>query len=257
MEVEIKIFSNPEEIAAHIAVEIKNLVSENSKKNLDTFIAVSGGHTPDVLFNRLSESPYREIIEWDKLHLFWCDERCVPPDDKESNFGMTKYYLLEKIDIPVKNIHRILGENDPEKEVKRISGEIKSIVPAINDLPGFDLTLLGVGTDGHTASLFPGRQLKNVSDNIAGIAEHPLTGQKRISLTFDVINNSKEIIFMVTGNEKADIISRIMNEGDLKDKYPAAMIGGMGKLKWFLDKEASLKIKGTENIFSVPKSSGN
>ena len=151
MEVEIKIFSNPVEIAGHIIIEIKKLVSENSSKNMDTFIAVSGGHTPEVLFNRLSESPYREIIEWDKLHLFWCDERCVPPDDKESNFGMTKYYLLDKIGIPVKNIHRIEGENDPENEVKRISAEIKSIVPAINNLPGFDLTLLGVGTDGHTA----------------------------------------------------------------------------------------------------------
>ena len=257
MKVEIKIFSNPEEIAEHIAVEIVELTSENSKKNLDSFIAVSGGHTPEVLFNRLSESPYREIIEWDRLHLFWCDERCVPPDDKESNFGMTKYYLLDKIGIPVKNIHRIEGENDPENEVKRISAEIKSIVPAINNLPGFDLTLLGVGTDGHTASLFPGRQLKNVSNNIAGIAEHQLTGQKRISLTYKVLNNSKEIIFMVTGNEKADIVYRIMNEKDSKNKYPAAMIGGVGKLKWFLDKEASLKIKGTENNFSVPKSSGN
>jgi len=257
MKVEIKIFSNPEEIAEHIAVEIVELTSENSKKNLDSFIAVSGGHTPEVLFNRLSESPYREIIEWDRLHLFWCDERCVPPDDKESNFGMTKYYLLDKIGIPVKNIHRIEGENDPENEVKRISGEIKSIVPAINNLPGFDLTLLGVGTEGHTASLFPGRQLKNVSNNIAGIAEHQLTGQKRISLTYKVLNNSKEIIFMVTGKEKADIVYRILNERDSKNKYPAAMIGGVGKLKWFLDKEASLKIKGTENNFSVPKSSGN
>jgi 6-phosphogluconolactonase len=99
-------------------------------------------------------------------------------------------------------------------------------------------------------------QLKNIYDNVAGIAEHPFTGQKRISLTYDVLNNSKENLFMVTGNEKADIVYRIMSERDPKTIYPAAMIGGAGKLKWYLDEGAALKINGTEKSSSVPKSSG-
>ena len=100
MKLEIKIFSSPDELVARISGEIMDLITKNSKANRETFIAVSGGQTPKVLFNKLSESPYKEKIDWNKLHLFWCDERCVPPDNEESNFGMTKHYLLDKINIP-------------------------------------------------------------------------------------------------------------------------------------------------------------
>jgi 6-phosphogluconolactonase len=243
MRLEIKIFLKPNDIANRIAEEIKDIVFENAKRGLATFIALSGGNTPIVLFNILSGNYYRKRIDWDNLHLFWGDERCVPPGDEQSNFGMVKNCLLDKISMPDKNIHRIIGENNPEDEVKRISEEIKSTVPDTVNFPRFDISILGLGTDGHTASLFPGKELKNVSDGIAGIAEHPDSGQKRISLTYEVINNSKRNIFMVTGEKKADILFRIMSENDPESRYPAARIKAAELLEWYLDEAAASKIK--------------
>lgn len=243
MKLEIKIFSKPDDIANHIAEEILKMIFENKRENRESFIALSGGNTPKVLFDKLSADSYKNKVEWNNLHLFWGDERCVPPENDQSNFGMTKKHLINKINIPEENTHRIMGENNPEDEVKRITKEIKSIVPFSSNLPQFDMILLGLGTDGHTASLFPGKKLKNISDKITGIAKHPESGQKRISLTYDVINNSKKNIFMVTGEEKADILFRVMSEKTSKRDYPAAKIKAVEVLKWYLDKDAASKIK--------------
>lgn len=243
MELEIKILLNPEEVANQVAEEIKTVVAENVKHDRKTCLTIAGGNTPKILFNLLTGDYYKTKIVWESVQLFWGDERCVPPEDEQSNFGMTKNFLLDKIDIPKTNVHRIIGEDDPEEEVKRISYEIKSIIPVYNELPGFDLNILGLGPDGHTASLFPNQKLKNVADNIVGISVHPKTGQKRISLTYDVLNNSKRNIFMVTGEEKADIIFKIMNDKESKKKYPAARIEAVEMLKCYLDEAAASKIK--------------
>jgi 6-phosphogluconolactonase len=242
MKLEVKIFRTPEEIAFQISEEIANLVSYNAKKRRDTYISFSGGSTPKILFKTLSND-FKDKIDWKKLHLFWGDERCVPPDDYQSNYGMTKKYLLDNIEIPEINVHRIRGEDDPQKEVSRISAEIKRIVPQKHNLPQFDLNLLGVGEDGHTASLFPRKKLKNISDRISGIAVHPGSEQKRISLTFDVINNSSQNIFMVTGAKKSDIIFEIMSKNDSFKRFPAARVKADEILKWYLDQEAAGKIK--------------
>jgi len=242
MKLEIKIFSSPENVAYQISEDVSDLINTNSESGKETFIALSGGNTPRILFKKLSEN-FKEKIDWKKLHLFWGDERCVPPDDDESNYGMTKKYLLNNIDIPDENIHRIRGEDDPELEVKRFAEEINNSVPSENTLPRFDLNLLGLGEDGHTASLFPGKKLKDISRQIAGIAVHPETSQKRISLTLDVISNSSQIIFMVTGKEKADIIYDIMSKKNAHKKIPAAKVKAINTLKWYLDEEAASKIK--------------
>ncbi len=242
MKLEIKIFINPEETAYHIAEEIVNLMIENDVSTRDTFIGLSGGNTPKILFRKLAEN-FKDIIHWEKLHLFWCDERCVPPGSNESNFGIAKKYLLDNIDIPGGNIHRIRGEEDPLKEVVRIAAEINDTVPGKNNLPQLDLSILGLGEDGHTASLFPGKKLKHISNGIAGIALHPVTGQKRISLTQEVINNTRRIIFMVTGGEKADIVYEIMSADDSGSGFPAAKVRAGEVLKWYLDKDAASRIK--------------
>jgi len=242
MKLEIKIFLNPEEVAVQIAEDISDLVNENADKGRNTFIAVAGGNTPKILFTKLSGN-FKESIAWEKIHLFWSDERCVSPNDNQSNFGMTKKYLLDNIDIPKENIHRIRGEEDPLKEVMRISSEIKYTLPAKNNLPLFDLNILGLGVDGHTASLFPGKKLRNVSNGIAGIALHPLTGQKRITLTQEVINNTRQIIFMVTGGKKADIVYEMMSADNSGSRFPAAKVRAAEMLKWYLDKDAASRIK--------------
>jgi 6-phosphogluconolactonase len=242
MKLEIKIFLSPEDAASKIAEEIQEIVSENVSEDRDTFISLSGGSTPKILFRKISDE-YAERIEWNRVHLFWGDERCVPPDDDESNYGMTKEYLLKNINIPDINVHRIRGEEDPAAEAVRISDEVRKIVPNVNNLPQFDLSILGLGEDGHTASLFPGKKLKNISEGIAGVAVHPESGQKRISLTSEVISNSRQNIFFVTGEKKADILYKIMSKKDSGKKYPAARIKAAEMLKWYLDEEAAVKIK--------------
>jgi 6-phosphogluconolactonase len=242
MKLEIKIFSDPETVAYQIAEEISRLINTNAENGSETFIALSGGNTPKILFKKLSEN-FKEKIDWKKLHLFWGDERCVPPDDDQSNYGMTREYLLNNIDIPDKNIHRIRGEDDPETEVKRIADEIDNTVPHQNSLPRFDLNILGLGEDGHTASLFPGKKLKHICKQLTGIAVHPESSQKRISLTLDVINNSSQIIFMVTGKKKADIIYDIMSNKNSYKKFPAAKVKPADMLNWYLDEDAASKIK--------------
>lgn len=242
MKLEIKIFSEPEDVAYQIAEEIFDLIKDNSDKGRQTFIALSGGNTPKILFKKLAGN-FSDKIDWKNLHIFWGDERCVPPDNDQSNYGMTKEYLLNKIDIPEQNIHRTRGENDPDTEVNRIADEINKTVSLENALPRFDLNILGLGEDGHTASLFPGKKLKNISRQTAGIAVHPKSSQKRISLTLDVINNSCQIIFMVTGREKADILYDIMSKKDSYKKFPAAKVKAVNSLRWYLDEDAASKIK--------------
>jgi 6-phosphogluconolactonase len=151
---------------------------------------------------------------------------------------MTKQYLLDFISIPEENIHRIKGENEPGLEAVRYSEEIKNIVDSKNGLPSFDLVMLGIGEDGHTASIFPDQMHLLDSKKICDVAVHPINGQKRITVTGSTINNSEEVIFLVTGRSKADILKKILE--DQNKIYPAAFIKPInGELKYFIDEEAS------------------
>ena len=170
--------------------------------------------------------------------MFWGDERCVPPDNSESNFGMTKKYLLNFIDIPEKNVHRIYGENNPETEMIRYSEEIKKIVPSKNGFPDFNLIILGLGEDGHTASIFPDQMQVLDSYKICEVTIHPQTSQKRITLTGKAINNSERIVFLITGIGKEEIVKKVIEER--KKIFPAEFINPVsGKLQYFIDSNAA------------------
>lgn len=181
---------------------------------------------------------YRNKIDWAKVNVYWADERCVPPDDEESNFGMTEKILLNKVNIPESNVHRIFGGNDPEEEAIRYSEIIKSNLEFKNGSPEFDLILLGVGDDGHTASIFPDQMELLSSENICAVATHPVSGQKRITLTGKVINTAARIYFLVTGKSKAEVVSKILEKSEDYLKYPAAHIDA-DNAGWYLDKEAA------------------
>ncbi len=234
----IRIYDKPEEIAFELSKELMESVKQ---KPDNFFIAISGGHTPNVLFKQLANPPFNETIAWEKIHFFWCDERCVPPGDSQSNYGTANDNLFSHVSIPGQNIHRIHGESEPRAEVIRYANEIEHTLPFNNsDLPKFDWILLGMGEDGHTASLFPGKNFLFLYSNIAGAAQHPQSGQKRISLTKDVLCNANRITFMVTGREKAKILSEIIKELPSSKNYPAAEIRPLaGKLDWMIDKEAA------------------
>ncbi|PTB94544.1 6-phosphogluconolactonase [Marivirga lumbricoides] len=224
-----------------LSEEFANFFLRETQNKPVFHIALSGGSTPKILFDLLAKE-YATKFNWQTIHFWWGDERCVPPTDDESNYKMTKELLIDKIAIPPQNIHRILGENAPEKEAIRYTKEIEGIIPAKNGLPRFDLMLLGMGPDGHTASIFPNQIELIKAEPICAVATHPESGQKRVTLTGATINNSAEIAFLVTGANKAEKIQEIFNkEGDYK-KYPAAHIKATdGKLSWYLDESAAGK----------------
>ena len=232
-------YKTPLEVAENLAFRISSIIEESSSKGNNIFIAISGGNTPKILFSVLAEE-YRDRLNWKKIHFFWVDERCVPPEDQESNYGMTKKFLFDKVEIPDENIHRIKGENIPEKEADRYSAEIDEYIKYKNKLPNFDLIILGIGTDGHTASIFPNQlQLLN-SEDVCAIGTHPQTGQKRVTLTGRVINNANNVFFMITGEDKAKVVSDIIKKNKGFEKYPAANINPVnGKYEWYLDSSAS------------------
>ena len=200
-------------------------------------LALSGGKTPSMLFSLLAEK-FASAISWHKIHFWWGDERMVSPDDPESNFGIVNDLLFRKLAIPEDNIHRIKGERNPEMEAQRYAMEIQSLLPEVNGYPSFDLVMLGLGDDGHTASIFPNQMNLLESDHITAIATHPLTEQQRITLTGKVINNAKKVAFLVSGESKALIFNEIVKNTENSLNYPAAHIHPVGELHWFVDDKA-------------------
>lgn len=237
---EVKIFASPEKVYHAVAEEIHNLTIESTQPRFD--IALSGGNTPKELFSILGND-YCDIIPWARIHFWWGDERCVPPTSENSNFKAVNDLLFSKILVHENNIHRIKGEFEPNKEVVRYSKEIKENVICRGDSPVFDLLILGLGEDGHTASIFPDQIELFEEERICVVTRHPLTGQKRITLTGRALNNAKRIFFLVTGSNKAMRISEIMNDDEAAKLLPAYYISPKnGSLIWFLDEKAATRI---------------
>ena len=238
---EVKIFSNQEQVVSSLAEVIFKLSKTSTKDGFH--ILLSGGNTPLKLFNEIAKK-YGKLINWEQIHFWWGDERCVSPDSDESNYKQANDFLISKINIPKTNIHRIKGENDPEKEALRYSEEIKNALNMRGESPVFDLVLLGLGDDGHTASIFPGELELFEDEKICAVTSHPLSGQKRITVTGKVINNANRIFFLVTGVNKAQRISEIMNDNEAAKLLPAYYISpANGELFWYIDEDAAQKIK--------------
>lgn len=239
MDNQIKIFRSPNELAKKFAQEFIKMINKSAKHKEPFTVALSGGSTPKILFSVLADISLKSV-SWEYIHFFWGDERCVPPDNNESNYGMTMRTFLDKIEIPSSNIHRIKGEDDPEKEASRYSEEISLYTRKRDGMPLFDLMLLGLGEDGHTASIFPGHLELFNSDKICEVAFHPVTLQKRITLTGRVINNADSIAFLVTGKKKEKVVEKIFKKSPSARNYPASYIVPVyGRLSWLLDQEAA------------------
>ena len=235
---EIYIADDAQQIAKDFAEHLKARVSEQEHFT----IALSGGSTPAVLF-RLLVAEYKDKIDWSRVHFFWGDERCVPPEDEQSNFKMANDLLLSKVGVTENQIHRVRGEDIPEAEASRYGEEIRSVVDIENELPAFDLIILGMGSDGHTASIFPHQMELLHETRICAVAEHPESKQKRVTFTGRLINNAREIAFLVTGDSKKDKVEAIVKQTNGYDAYPAShMIPTNGSLLWFLDQTAAAKL---------------
>jgi len=234
---EVRIFSKPKKVYNAIAKEIIKLTLNSTQEAFD--IALSGGNSPKGLFKKISQK-YADQIPWERIHFWWGDERCVAPNDEQSNYKMTADYLLSNISIPEENIHRIKGEANPEEEAIRYSTELEETLNSRGKDPVFDLIILGLGDDGHTASIFPDQLELFEHEQSCAVAQHPLTGQKRITITGNVLNNANQIFFLVTGENKALRVSEIMNDNEAAKLLPAYYISpANGELIWFLDELAA------------------
>ena len=201
-------------------------------------VALSGGSTPKVWFENLATIRKKDV-PWERVHFYWGDERCVPPDHLDSNYGMTKTFLLDHIDIPAKNIHRIHGELPPDLAAKNYALELAQNLP-MDHYPIFDLIILGMGDDGHTASIFPHQIDLWDSSATCVVASHPVSGQHRISLSGNVINKAHSVAFLITGNTKAKKVSEVIGKKPPALGYPASFVApSPGTLYWFLDSSAA------------------
>jgi 6-phosphogluconolactonase len=208
--------------------------------------ALSGGKTPVAIYASLAQAPFISQIPWALVHLFWGDERCVPPDHGDSNYRMTREFLLDHVPIPPANIHRMPGEMAPAEAAARYEKELREFFSPHGDgFPVFDFILLGLGEDGHTASLFPGtRAIREAARWVLG---HYVDAQKgwRITLTPPVINAARTVVFTVSGAGKAAIMKEILEGPSRPDTLPAQIVRPAdGTLLWMLDREAAALLKG-------------
>lgn len=204
-------------------------------------IALSGGQTPKHLFRFLVERG-RSFLPWDRIEIWWVDERCVAPDHPESNYGMTRTTLIEPLGLDAARIHRMEGERDPDAAAADYE---RALVLALGTPPAFDLILLGMGSDGHTASLFPGSDGVRETERfvVANRVESPLTHgpTTRLTLTFPAINAARRVRFLVAGPNKADMLAKVVAAQN--GTYPAQMVAG-ADVAWFVDDAAAAQLGG-------------
>ncbi len=223
-------------VLTHAYAEILTELIMTTLLSKDSFNwALSGGNTPKVLFEVLA-TEYKTKIPWKKVHVYWGDERCVEPDHEESNYYQASKELLCRVAIPRANIHRMKGEEDPALECIRYATVLKNNLPHEHGWPVFDLIHLGLGPDGHTASIFPGQESLLTSEKWCEVGIHPESKQNRITLTGKVINQAQNVHFIVSGESKASVVKEILEE---TKEYPASGIQPVGELIWFLDEAAS------------------
>ena len=213
-------------------------------------IALSGGSTPKAAFEQLADfsQPWRGRMPWDKLDLYWVDERAVPPDDAESNYRMTREALLDRVPLQPSQIHRIEGELDPEAAAARYESELRSnFLLEGAQLPRFDLIALGMGSDGHTASLFPRTEALNETERLVTANHVPQKDAWRITLTWPVINHASSVFFLIAGADKAAALSEVLTGPHDPQRLPSQLIWpSSGILTLILDKAAAALLPATD-----------
>jgi len=232
------IYPDKETLVEAFVCEFQNVLKESVEAGKPFNLAISGGTTPLAIFEKLKEVTTRE--QWSAIQLYWGDERCVEPGDPQSNYGQTRKILLDALDLPKEQIHRIRGEEHPPGEASRYGQLILDNLPVEKGYPVFDWIWLGLGNDGHTASIFPHQIEYWNSEDPCMVATHPESGQQRISITGGVINAAKRVTFIATGKDKSAVINEIvMKEGKFMD-YPAFYVApSSGYLEWYMDQEAT------------------
>jgi 6-phosphogluconolactonase len=208
-------------------------------------VALSGGSTPRDLYALLAGPPWKDLVDWAHTQIFWGDERCVPPDDPESNYGLARTMLLEAVAIPAENVHRMRAEAaDREAAAVEYAREIERFVPPDPDgVPRFDLMLLGLGADGHTASLLPGSALVHEQARLVAVTDREREGTIRLTVTPPVLRHAAELLFLVAGGDKAAALREVFEGPEQPERYPAQVVrGARGAVAWLVDRAAASQL---------------
>lgn len=236
---EIEIYENSPELAWAAALRFAGLAEQFVAEQGKFSVALSGGSTPKAMLSLLAGKPFADSLPWHSIYFFWGDERSVPPDHADSNFRMATEALLSKVGVPQQNIFRIPAEDeDHQSAANRYSAAIQQFFNT--DHPQFDLVFLGMGADGHTASLFPGTAALQITDRIAVANFVEKLNGWRISLTAPIINQARNVIFLIAGEDKAAALKEVLEGERQPETYPSQLIHPTsGALLWMLDEAAA------------------
>ena len=242
----LDIFTSDDALNSEAAKYIVRLANQAIVTRGRFTLALSGGNTPKTAYGLLASEPYRDQIDWSVVDIFWSDERCVSPDDPESNYHMAEQALLSKVPIPAANIHRMPADQpDREAASEAYTREMQRVF-GTNGIPAFDLIQLGMGPEGHTASLFPHQPSLTVSDRLVMPVSVPKPPPDRLTFTPPLLNAARNILFLVTGAEKAAAIYAVIEGPYEPDEYPAQIVRvPQGEVTWMLDSAAASQLRGT------------
>lgn len=242
---QITIYSDIETLSHEAARSVVRIAQEAIAKHGRFTIALSGGSTPKKLYALLAEEPYCSEIDWSLVDIFWSDERCVPPDDTESNYHLAQQVMLSKIPLPASQVHRMPAEQgDRDAASLAYTIEMKNVFGVGTGIPAFDLIQLGMGPEGHTASLFPHQASLHEQQRLIMPVSVPKPPPPRLTFTPRLLNEARHVLFLVTGAEKADAVRAVL-EGDFQpEEYPAQIVQPpKGEVTWMLDTAAAAKLQ--------------
>lgn len=239
MNFKLRIFKDLESLSRDAAELFVERAAEAIAARGRFLTALNGGGTPNRLFQLLA-TEYREKIDWQHAHVFWGDERCVPPGEAGSSYGQAREALLDHVPIPASNIHRVKGELEPVEASRDYALTLSGFASPPLDFPRFDLVYLGMGEDGHTASLFPGSPLDVTEAALPVTAQYQDRPANRVTLTPLVFNQARTVVFMAAGEKKAATLAEVLSDRYDPERLPAQRISPKkGSLIWLVDEEAA------------------
>lgn len=247
MRQEFRVVESAEALSRTAAEDFVRCAAEAIRERGRFVVALSGGSTPKSLFQLLATSEFASRVDWPNVHVCWGDERCVSPNDERSNFRMASDALLDHVPLLGANIHRMRGEDAPEAAAAEYAGALRDLfnIPqqCDDEFPSFDLILLGLGTDGHTASLFPHSAALDERSRWIVAAYGESVAMWRITFTLPLINASRRVLFLVAGADKADVVRDLRSSTNELDRLPAARIApNRGSVQWLFDRAAYSKV---------------
>jgi len=242
MNLDIRIFKDSEKLSHHAAEIFIKQATQAIHERGRFLVALNGGNTPTRLFQLLA-TDYQDKINWTSIHIFWGDERCVPPDDPGSSYGQAREALLSHVPIPAENIHSVDTSLSPAEAAGDYARLLSQFSNPLLSFPRFDLVYLGMGEDGHTASLFPGSTVHVTETVIPVTANYQDRPANRVTMTQLIFNQARMIAFMATGEKKAFTLAEVLSDRYNPELYPAQRIDPQdGQLIWLVDEAASGKL---------------